>query len=119
MNTVQPVTFSERPAFYREKQSDMYSPLLYVACNTLVEIPYVLVASLLFTLPFFFIVGLEDEGDAAAKLLWYWTFVALLLGVMVFAGQFFSVLLPSEGAAGGGHGAVCAVLCCDVLWDVI
>ena len=93
MNTVQPVTFSERPAFYREKQSDMYSPLLYVACNTLVEIPYVLVASLLFTLPFFFIVGLEDEGDAAAKLLWYWTFVALLLGVMVFAGQFLNLCM--------------------------
>ena len=100
MNTVQAVTFSERPAYYREKQSDMYSPFLYVASNTLVEIPYIIIATLLFTLPFFFIVGL-DSDDVTAKFLWYWVFMALLLSAMVFAGQFFSVLLPNEGAAGG------------------
>lgn len=100
MNTVQSVTFGERPAFYREKQSEMYSPLLYVAANTLVEIPYIILSSLLFTLPFFFIVGLND-GDVTMKFMWYWVFMGLLLCSLVFAGQFFAVLLPNEAAAGG------------------
>jgi ABC-type multidrug transport system permease subunit len=107
MNTVQSVTFAERPAFYREKQSEMYSPLLYVATNTLVEIPYILVSSLLFVIPFFFIIGL-DEGAVVQKLLWYWVFMSLLLCSLVFAGQFFAVLLPTEAAAGGE--ATCRLL---------
>lgn len=104
MNTVQSVTFSERPAFYREKQSEMYSPFLYVASNTLVEIPYIVISSLLFTLPFFFIIGLHDAGggdNIFGRFLWYWVFMGLLLCSLVFAGQFFAVLLPSEAAAGG------------------
>ena len=100
MNTVQSVTFIERPAYYREKQSDMYAPLLYVASNTLVEVVYITLSSLFFTLPFFFIVGLDD-GDVSVRFLWYWVFMGLLLCSMVFAGQFFSVLLPNEAAAGG------------------
>ena len=100
MNTVQSVTFSERPSFYREKQCNMYSPFLYVFSNSLVEIPYILVSSLFFTLPFFFIVGLNDE-HTSERFLWYWLFMALLLAALVFAGQFFAVLLPNQAAAGG------------------
>jgi hypothetical protein len=102
METVSSVTFAERPAFYREKQSEMYSPLLHVATNTLVEIPYILVSSLLFTLPFFFIVGMDQVGDVLEKFVWYWVFMALLLCSLIFAGQFFAVLLPDAASAGGG-----------------
>ena len=116
MNTVQSVTFSERPAFYREKQSEMYSPLLHVAANTLVEIPYIILSSLLFTLPFFFIVGLDDD-DVTEKFMWYWVFMSLLLCSLVFAGQFFAVLLPSEAAAAGEFVGRSGVLCCAVLWS--
>jgi ABC-type multidrug transport system permease subunit len=100
MNTVQSVTFAERPAFYREKQGNMYSPFLYVVANTFVEVPYIIFSSLLFVLPFFFLVGLDDE-DVTAKFIWHWVFMALLLCSLVFAGQFFAVLLPNEAAAVG------------------
>jgi hypothetical protein len=38
MQTVVPVTFAERPAFYREQQSEMYSVALYTLVTTLVEV---------------------------------------------------------------------------------
>mmetsp|Transcript_6808 Transcript_6808/g.11284 ORF Transcript_6808/g.11284 Transcript_6808/m.11284 type:complete len:1439 (+) Transcript_6808:110-4426(+) len=98
MNTVQSVTFAERPAFYRERQSNMYSPFLYVLANTLVEIPYIILSSLLFVLPFFFLVDL-GVGDVTAKFIWYWVFTALMVCSLVFAGQFFAVLLRNEAAA--------------------
>ena len=100
MNTVQSVTFDERPAFYREQQSEMYAPFLYVFTNTLVEIPYIIVSALVFTIPFYFIVGLNDD-DVASQFIWFWGFIALLVASLVFAGQFFAVLLPNIAAAGG------------------
>jgi hypothetical protein len=38
MQTVLPVTFAERPAFYREQQSEMYSIAVYTTITTLVEV---------------------------------------------------------------------------------
>jgi len=93
----------------------MYPPFLYVASNTLVEVPYIIISSLLFTLPFFFIVGLDGD-DVTMKFLWYWVFMGLLLCSLVFAGQFFA-LLPNEAAAGGVCGVergcvyVCVIEC--------
>ncbi len=102
MSTVQSVTFAERPSFYREKQCRMYSTFLYVAANTLVEIPYILVSSILFSAPFFFIIGLgENGGDTGAKFLWYWLFVALYLCALIFGGQFLAVACSNQGIAGG------------------
>ena len=40
MQTVLPVTFAERPAFYREQQSEMYSVALFTITTTLVEVMY-------------------------------------------------------------------------------
>ena len=40
MMSVQPVAFSERPAFYREKQSGMYSVFIYSFAYSIVEVKY-------------------------------------------------------------------------------
>jgi hypothetical protein len=59
LQTVMPVAFAERPAFYREQQSEMYSVAIYAIVTTLVEIPYLILSCLCFTLPFFYIVGFQ------------------------------------------------------------
>ena len=38
MISVQPVAFSERPAFYREKQSEMYSVFIYNLATSMIEV---------------------------------------------------------------------------------
>jgi hypothetical protein len=37
-NSVQPVIFADRPAFYREQFSEIYDVKLYALCATLVEV---------------------------------------------------------------------------------
>ncbi|KAJ1423367.1 P-loop containing nucleoside triphosphate hydrolase protein, partial [Ochromonadaceae sp. CCMP2298] len=62
MISVQPVIFAERPAFYREQYSQMYDVKIYTLAATLVELPYLVVSSLVFVVPFFFIVGFDRDG---------------------------------------------------------
>ena len=101
MQNVLPVAFADRPAFYREQQSEMYSVILYSIVYFLVEIPYVTLASLSFTLPFFYIVGFQHVGNATAKFFWYWLFQGLFTFVMVYFGQLFAALCPSQQSAQG------------------
>lgn len=71
MNTVQPVAFAERPIFYREQDCDMYHVFLYSIANSLVEVPYLIVSSVLFLIPFFFLMDLS-EGHLIEKFFWFW-----------------------------------------------
>eukprot|EP01038_Epipyxis_sp_PR26KG_P004915 gene4915-6878_t len=99
MQTVAPVTFVERPAFYREQQSEMYSVAIYSLVTCLVEIPYLILSSLCFVLPFFYIVGFHHQGDATARFFWYWLFQGLYTSVLVYLGQFLAAAMPSPPAA--------------------
>ena len=106
MQNVLPVAFADRPAFYREQQSEMYSVILYSIVYFLVEIPYVTLASLSFTLPFFYIVGFQHVGNATAKFFWYWLFQGLFTFVMVYFGQLFAALCPSQQSAQGNQSPI-------------
>ncbi len=97
MKSVQPVILEERPAFYREQFSKLYDVKLYVVAATLVEIPYLIVTSLCFVVPFFFIVGF-DQGDVTVKFFWYWLYSALYMSVMVFLGHFLSSSMKDAAA---------------------
>ena len=100
MMTVQPVVFADRPAFYREQFSEVYDVSLYSLAGALVELPYLLLSSILFVIPFFFIVGFDKDG-VAEKFFFYWLFQGLYMCTLVFLGQFYSVLLPSEAISQG------------------
>jgi ABC-type multidrug transport system permease subunit len=100
MMTVQSVIFAERPAFYREQFSEVYDVGLYSLAMALVELPYLLVSSVIFVIPFFFIVGFDQDG-VAEKFFFYWLFQGLYLCTMVFIGQFYCALLPSEAISQG------------------
>lgn len=84
MLNIVPMASSERPVFYREQQSRMYSVAIFTSTQYLIEIPYLLLASLSFTLPFFFIVGFDNIGNVTEKFFWYWFFNFLLQSVMLF-----------------------------------
>lgn len=96
MQTVVPVAFDERPAFYREKESNMYSPAIYTVVATLVEIPYLIITSLAFVLPFFYIVGFNHVGNIPEKFMYYWLFVCLYIATLVTLGQMCVALAPTR-----------------------
>jgi ABC-type multidrug transport system ATPase subunit/ABC-type multidrug transport system permease subunit len=95
---VVPVLSAERPAFYREQQSQMYSVFVYCLTLFLIEIPYLLTTSLSFTLPFFFLVGFDNVGNTTHKFFWMWLFNFLWQSTMLFLGEFYVSLTPSQAA---------------------
>ena len=100
MNTVLPVFEMERNMFYRHKSSLMYDYRAITLAFTLVEIPFICLASLVFTLLWYFTVGFELQ---ALKFFLYWFFIALALGTFTFIGQaFMSVFRDSQTAQGFG-----------------
>lgn len=91
---VMPVVAAERPGFYREQESRMYRVIYFELAYFFVEIPYLAVSSLLFTLPFFFIVGF-DKGVVAEKFFWYWLIQLLYTSVSVYTGHLLAAACPS------------------------
>lgn len=96
MQTVVPVAFDERPAYYRERQCNMYSAGIYTIVTTLVEIPYLIITSLAFVLPFFYIVGFNHVGNIAEKFMYYWLFVCLYIATLVTLGQMCVAVSPTR-----------------------
>ena len=96
LQTVIPVSTDERVAYYREQQSTMYSPVIYSICTAIVEIPYVIVTSFLFVLPYFFFVGFQNVGNTAAKFGYYWLFIGLYEMVMISIGQMLVASTPTQ-----------------------
>jgi len=99
METVQPVAFESRASYYRERQSNMYSPAIYTIVTTLVEIPYLIIASFAFVLPFFYIVGFNHVGNVADKFIYYWVFMGLYMATLLFLGQMCVAITPTRELA--------------------
>ena len=59
-----------------------------------------MVSSLMFVIPFFFIVGFDKDGTAE-KFFWYWLYQALYVMLMVFLGHLLSTALPSAAVGNG------------------
>ena len=109
--SVMPVTADELVAFYREQQCNMYSPWIYSLCNLLVEIPYVILASLFFVLPFFYFVGFQNVGDVAAKFGYYWLFIGLIEMTMISMAQMLVASTPSVEIATALGGVLLVLFC--------
>lgn len=89
-----PVMAAERPGFYREQQSQMYRVVYYELAYFIVEIPYMAVSSLLFTIPFFYIVGF-DKNEIVTKFFWYWLVQFMYTAVCVYIGHLLAAACPS------------------------
>ncbi|KAG2766915.1 hypothetical protein PC129_g16321 [Phytophthora cactorum] len=90
-----PVAAEERTAFYRERAPQMYNALWYFTAGTLVEIPYIFVASLVFCIIFFPSVGITGY----ATFIYYWLVISLNTLVFVYLGQLMVLALPSVAVA--------------------
>lgn len=58
-----PVVYKMRQAFYRERAANTYAPWIYSTAMGVVELPWLLACTILFTLPFYFLVGFVAEAD--------------------------------------------------------
>ncbi|KAK1422304.1 hypothetical protein QVD17_25323 [Tagetes erecta] len=100
--TVQPVVASERTVYYRERASGMYSTLPYVMAQVLVEIPYIFVETICYTLIVYPMVSFDWT---AQKFLWFFFIHFFSFLNFTYYGLMTVSITPNEQAA-----AVLAIL---------
>ncbi|KAH8068826.1 ATPase [Aureococcus anophagefferens] len=91
-----PQMMEERKAYYREKQSKMYSTLPYTESFGVAEFPYLLGFSLLHTATMWVMVDFYPGWD---KYAWYFAMYFLYVSGMTFLAQFLVAAMPSQEAA--------------------
>uniref|UniRef100_A0A0E0EQU6 ABC transporter domain-containing protein n=1 Tax=Oryza meridionalis TaxID=40149 RepID=A0A0E0EQU6_9ORYZ len=95
-SSVQPVVSVERTVFYRERAAHMYSPLPYALGQVAIELPYILVQSLIYGVLVYAMIGFEWT---AAKFFWYLFFMYFTLSYYTFYGMMSVGLTPSYSVA--------------------
>ena len=100
MNTVLPVFEMERNMFYRHKASLMYDHKAINLSFLLVETPFIVLASFVFTVLWYFTVGFDPN---AGKFFLYWLFMTFSVGTFTQFGQaFMAIFRDSQTAQGFG-----------------
>ncbi|GLE01512.1 hypothetical protein PINS_up010342 [Pythium insidiosum] len=91
VNSVLPISFTDRAAFYRERATQTYNAFWYFMGGTVVEIPYVFFSTLIFTSIFFPMVGFSGVGPFVM----FWVNLALQVLLQTYLGQLLVFALPS------------------------
>ncbi|CAK4076853.1 unnamed protein product [Aphanomyces euteiches] len=86
-----PVVDAERIVFFRERASGMYATYPYATVYSLVEIPYVLFNSLVFSVVFYFMIDLKPDSGA---FFWFYLYYMLYNLFATYLGQFLVAVLP-------------------------
>jgi ABC-type multidrug transport system permease subunit len=91
------ITFAcqERAIYYKERGSNTYSPLLFFASSALVEIPYTILQTMLFSAIFFPMVGFSG----VKLFFWYYFILSLFHLNMTYLGQVLAWALPALNVA--------------------
>ncbi|EIE18194.1 putative pleiotropic drug resistance protein 3 [Coccomyxa subellipsoidea C-169] len=95
-STVQPVVDTERSVFYRERAAGYYSELPFALAQTLVEVPYLLVQTVLYSCITYFMIYFEIN---AAKFFWYLFFTFLTLSFFTYYGMMAVSISPNVQVA--------------------
>ncbi|URD75975.1 Plant PDR ABC transporter associated [Musa troglodytarum] len=95
-SSVQPVVAIERTVFYRERAAGMYSAVPYAFGQVAIELPYILVQSLLYGVIVYAMIGFEWT---AAKFFWYMFFMYFTLLYFTFYGMMAVGLTPNYNIA--------------------
>ncbi|XP_076952055.1 pleiotropic drug resistance protein 1-like isoform X2 [Bidens hawaiensis] len=95
-STVQPVVDIERTVFYRERAAGMYSALPYAFAQVLVEVPYVLVLTGVYSLIVYSMIGFKWT---AAKFFWYMLFQMCCFLYMTYFGMMTVSITPNADIA--------------------
>ncbi|CAA6660815.1 unnamed protein product [Spirodela intermedia] len=94
--TVQPIVDVERTVFYREKAAGMYSALPYAYAQVLIEIPHILVQTLLYGLLVYSMIGFDWT---VAKFLWYLFFMFFTFLYFTYYGMMAVAMTPNSDIA--------------------
>lgn len=95
-SSVQPVVSIERTVFYRERAAGMYSPIAYAVAQGLVEVPYIVVQTIIFGIITYFMINFEST---ARKFFLYLLFMFLTFTFFTFYGMMAIGLTPSQNLA--------------------
>ncbi|XP_063940536.1 ABC transporter G family member 36-like [Daucus carota subsp. sativus] len=93
---VQPVVAVERTVFYRERAAGMYSSIAYALAQVVVEVPHVLVQTVVYGAIVYSMIGFEWSG---AKFFWYLLFMFATLLYYTFYGMMTVALTPNLSLA--------------------
>ncbi|KAK3206522.1 hypothetical protein Dsin_020568 [Dipteronia sinensis] len=95
-SSVQPIVSIERTVFYRERAAGMYAPSSYALAQGLVEIPYIIVQTIIFGVITYFMVNFERT---ARKFFLYLVFMFLTFTYFTFYGMMAIGLTPTPHLA--------------------
>ncbi|GMP94686.1 hypothetical protein CsSME_00044052 [Camellia sinensis var. sinensis] len=104
--SVQPVVAIERTVFYRERAAGMYSALPYAFGQVVIEIPYVLVQTIIYGVIVYSMIGFDWT---AAKFFWYLFFMYFTLLYFTFYGMMTTAVTPNEHIAAIVSSAFCLI----------
>ncbi|CAB4272708.1 unnamed protein product [Prunus armeniaca] len=94
--SVQPVVAVERTVFYREKAAGMYSALPYAFAQVLIELPYILVQSVVYGVIIYTLIGFEMT---LVKFFWYLFFMYFTLLYFTLYGMMTVAVTPNQHIA--------------------
>ncbi|GAB4850285.1 transcription factor [Ancistrocladus abbreviatus] len=94
--TVQPVVAIERTVSYRERAAGMYSPLIYAIAQVVVEIPYVFIQTVYFSL---IVYAMMSFQWTAAKFFWFFYITFLSFLYFTYYGMMTVAITPNHQVA--------------------
>ncbi|VFQ72953.1 unnamed protein product [Cuscuta campestris] len=94
--SVQPVVSVERTVFYREKAAGMFSAFPYALAQVAIEIPYVLMQSVVYGLVVYAMIGFEWN---AGKFFWYLFMMFFTLLYFTYYGMMSVAITPNQNVA--------------------
>ncbi|KAG8375490.1 hypothetical protein BUALT_Bualt10G0105300 [Buddleja alternifolia] len=94
--SVQPVVAIERTVFYRERAAGMYSPLPYAFGQVVIELPNLLIQTLIYGVIVYAMIGFEWT---VAKFFWYLFFMYFTLLYFTFYGMMTVAVTPNHNIA--------------------
>ncbi|GMI89171.1 pleiotropic drug resistance 12, ATP-binding cassette G40, PLEIOTROPIC DRUG RESISTANCE 12 [Hibiscus trionum] len=94
--SVQPVVAVERTVFYRERAAGMYSALPYAFGQVVIELPYILIQTVIYGVVVYGMIGFEWT---AAKLFWYLFFLYFTFLYFTFYGMMTVAVTPNHNIA--------------------
>lgn len=94
--TVQPMVGIERTVFYRERAAGMYSAIPYALAQVAIEIPYVMVQTLVYGLITYSMINFEWTG---LKFFWYCYYMFFMFICFTYYGMMMVALTPNTEIA--------------------
>ncbi|CAN4094850.1 unnamed protein product [Withania somnifera] len=95
-SSVMPVVAVERTVFYRERAAGMYSAIPYAFGQAFIEMPYIFVQAVTYTIIVYAMIGFEWT---ATKFFWYLFFMYFTLLYFTFYGMMTTAVTPNQNVA--------------------